>query len=454
MQQLEAELIEAELIEAAEDLGVPGVSAGVLHGHRRMIVSHGITGADHGRPVDESTLFQIGSTAKTLTATAIMVLVEQGVVDLTDLVRRHLPDLGLRDPGAVDTLEVGHLLNHTAGWEGGDAWTDTGEGDDALARAAALAADLPQQFPPGGGASYNNAAFVLAGRLLEVKTGLTFEHALHRLVLAPLGLGETLTSLNEIMTRPFALGHDVAAGAERQLDVHRPWSDPRGYLPAGARIVSSTRDLLIWAQFQLGDGRAADGTRLLAEQRLRMMQTPSTPHEVMPSVGVGYGWLLRDIDGVRLVEHHGDVAGQHSTITVVPERDCAVVVLTNAAPSGRELAERIVNRVLEDELGLVASPPALVALSAEELATYIGTYRTQGIELRIQAEGSALVIHGTVFDGEAAGQSLDFPIGLLAGERFLVTEGPFAGLQGEFVRAAGALVAVRHVGRLVPRVSA
>ncbi len=432
--------LDADVTQAAQELGVPGVAVGVDHATEREIVTYGITCIDHGRPVDESTLFQIGSTAKTFTATAIMVLVDQGRVELESPVRRYLPELRLRD----DSLTVGHLLNHTAGWDGGDSWTDTGEGDDALERAVGLLADLPPQFAPGTGASYNNAAFVLAGRVVEKVTGETFERALAQLVLDPLGLRQTLTSLNEIMTRPFAVGH----GAE---SVCHPWSDPRGYLPAGARLASSLADQLTWARFQLGDGRSPDGTRVLSEHWLREMHVPTTNHELFPGVRVGIGWMLREIDGVRLIEHHGDVSGQHSTVTVIPERDCAIVVLTNASPAGRELAERIVRGTLETRLGLVERLPETLDLSPDELAPYVGTYRTDGIELRIVVNDGRLVIHGTLSDDDGPGETLEFPVGMLANERFLVVDGPFMGLQGEFVREGGVVVAARHVGRLVPR---
>jgi CubicO group peptidase (beta-lactamase class C family) len=440
---------EAEVAQAARDLGVPGVAVGVDNGGAREIVTYGVTSVDHGGPVDETTLFQIGSTAKTFTATAIMVLVEQGRIELDGLVRRYLPELRLRDDGAAETLTVGHLLNHTAGWDGGDSWIDTGEGDDALERSVALLADLPQQFAPGTGASYNNAAFVLAGRVVERVTGETFERALAGLVLDPVGLRQTMTSLNEIMTQPFAVGHRSTGSAD--LTVCRPWSDPRGYLPAGARLASSLGDQLTWARFQLGDGRSADGTRLLSEHALRAMQAPTTSHGLLPGVRVGIGWMLRDIDGVRLVEHHGDVSGQHSSVTVIPARDCAIVVLTNSSPTGRELADRIVRRTLETRLGLVEPSPEPLLLSPNELAEYAGTYRSEGIELRIVVVGSGLVIHGTVSDDDAPGETLEFPVSLLAGDRFLVVDGPFTGLQGEFVREAGVVVAARHVGRLVSR---
>ena len=449
--------LEAEVAQAAQELGVPGVAVGVDRGGEREIVTYGVTSVDHGRPIDEATLFQIGSTAKTFTATAVMALVEQGRIELDRPVRRYLPELRLRDDSTAATLTVGQLLNHTAGWDGGDAWTDTGEGDDALERSVALLADLPQQFAAGTGASYNNAAFVLAGRVVEKVTGETFERALTRLILDPLGLRQTMTSLNDIMTQPFAVGHR-SPGSDGSRDsggrtvlVCRPWSDPRGYLPAGARLASSLGDQLTWARFQLGDGRSADGTRVLSEDRLRAMHAPTTSHELLPGVRIGIGWLLREIDGVRLVEHHGDVSGQHSSVTVVPERDCAIVVLTNSSPTGRELSERIVRRTLETRLGLVERAPEPLLLSPDELAPYAGIYRTEGIELRVVVAGSGLVIHGTVSDDDAPGETLEFPVSLLAGERFLVVDGPFTGMQGEFVREAGVVVAARHVGRLVPR---
>lgn len=347
---------------------------------------------------------------------------------------------------------MGQLLNHTAGLDGGDSWTDTGEGDDAVERAVALLGGVPQQFPPGEGASYSNAAFVIAGRVVETVTGETYDQSLARLVLGPLGLRQTMTSLNEIMTQPFAVGHRPAdANDDPALTVCRPWSDPRGYVPAGARLSSSVGDQLTWARFHLGDGRAADGTRLLSEDRLRAMQVPTTGHEVMPGVRVGIGWMLREIDGVRLLEHAGDVSGQHSTVIAVPERDFAIVVLTNSSPTGRELAERIVRQTVESRLGLVERLPETLLLSPEESSAYTGIYRTDGIELQVIADGGGLIICGTLSEDDSRGETLVFPVSMLADDRFLVADGPFTGMPGEFVREGGVVIAARHVGRLVPR---
>ncbi|SDS52109.1 serine hydrolase [Microlunatus soli] len=442
--------LSAEVARIAGDLGVPGAAIGFVDGGEREIVTYGVTRRDHGVSIDDSTLFQVGSTAKTLTATLIMVLVDRGVIELDRPVRHYLPELRLQDAGAAETVTVGQLLNHTAGWDGGDSWPDTGEGDDALQRAVALIAELPQQFAVGTSASYNNAAFLVAGRVVETVTGATYERALSQFLLEPLGLHRTATSLNEIMTRSFATGHRTGP-SDQGLQECRPWSDPRGYLPAGARLASSLGDQLSWARFQLGDGRSADGTQVLSERSLRAMHAPTTPHELMPGVQIGIGWLLREVDGVGLVEHHGDVSGQHSTVTVIPERDCGIVVLTNSSPQGRELAEHVVRHILESRLGLIERVPEPLRLAPAELARYAGSYRTDGIELRIVVDGSGLIIHGTISDGDDDGETLAFPVKLLPGERYLVVDGPFTGLQGEFVCEGTEVVGARHVGRWVPR---
>lgn len=441
--------LDADISSIADELKVPGIAVGIDHEHVTEIVAHGVVGrSDHDRPVGPETLFQIGSTAKTFTAALIMILVDHGVLRLDHPVHQLLPELRLGDEEATRTVTVAHLLNHTAGWDGGDDWTDSGEGSDAVRQAVASFAELPQQFAPGQSASYNNAAFVVAGRLIEVLTRRPYEQALAEMILEPLKLGATHTALNEIMTRPFALGHQAT---DAGLTVVRPWSDPPGYLPAGARIACSIEDLLAWARFQLGDGRTPDGARLLAEASLRAMHQPSTRQELMPGTQIGYGWLLRTVDGVRLIEHHGDVSGQHSSVTVIPERECAITVLTNCTPTGREAAERIVRGILQSRLGLVDRPPELLTLGPNESAAYTGRYRTEGIELEVVADTGSLIINGTIYDGDAPGETLAFPVGMLPDDRYLVTGGPFEGLQGEFVRVHGAVVAVKHVGRLVPR---
>src|SRR5439155_15439525 len=168
---------------------------------------------------------------------------EQGRVDLDAPVRDYIPGFELADPGVAATIRVIDLLTHTAGWVG-DWFPDTGWGDDALARAVDQMPKLRQLFPPGTLWSYNNAAFYVAGRIIEVVTGETYATALRRMVLGPLGLEDTHLLLNDIITRRFAVGHEVTDGAAR---VVRDLKPARALDPAGG-IFSSAADQLRYAR--------------------------------------------------------------------------------------------------------------------------------------------------------------------------------------------------------------
>src|SRR5579872_6692369 len=110
-----------------ERLKVPGVAIGVHHDGQDYTAGFGVTNVNHPLPVTEDTLFQIGSTSKTVCATAAMRLVEQGLLDLDTPVRTYLPGLKLADESAAARVTMRHLFNHTGGWQG-DFFENTGAG--------------------------------------------------------------------------------------------------------------------------------------------------------------------------------------------------------------------------------------------------------------------------------------------------------------------------------------
>ncbi|MFN2538864.1 MAG: serine hydrolase domain-containing protein, partial [Mycobacteriales bacterium] len=164
--------LQEKLTELATELNVPGVVAGIVIGNKTEIAAHGVTNLDHPLAVDESTLFQFGSTGKTLTATALMVLAEKGLVDLEAPVRTYLPELTLTDEDVAAKVTVLQLLNHTAGWMG-DVFEDTGDGDDALEKYVANMANIEQVTALGETVSYNNASLALAGHVIARAMGTT-----------------------------------------------------------------------------------------------------------------------------------------------------------------------------------------------------------------------------------------------------------------------------------------
>jgi CubicO group peptidase (beta-lactamase class C family) len=173
----------------------------------------------------------LGSVTKTYTATALMRLVASGRVELKAPARRYVPELRLAHDRAAAEVTVLNLLNHTAGLDWGFT-SDTGEGDDALAGYVAKLADLDLIAPPGTRASYSQAGYNLAGRIVEKVTGLTYERAVASLVLEPLGLSHSFFMLGDVMTRRFVVGHN--RGDDGRLSVARLWRRWRGENPGGA----------------------------------------------------------------------------------------------------------------------------------------------------------------------------------------------------------------------------
>jgi CubicO group peptidase (beta-lactamase class C family) len=144
------EPLHQQIEEAMRRLHVPGVSLGVLYEGQVHTAGFGVTNVDVPGPVTPETLFQIGSITKTVTATAIMRLVEEGKLALDTPIRTYVPDLALADESVAERVTLRHLLTHTAGWEGDLVLTlNTGRGDDALARLMGRMTEVEQVTPLG-----------------------------------------------------------------------------------------------------------------------------------------------------------------------------------------------------------------------------------------------------------------------------------------------------------------
>src|SRR5262249_41385818 len=159
-------------------------------------------------------------------------------------------------------------------------------------------------------------------------------------------------------------GHEQ--NPEGEIHVARPWALPRNGNPAGG-ISANAADQIAWARFHLGDGTAPDGTRVVSEKLLKQMQEPTVDMRGS-ALGdyVGISWLMRAVphgDGsVRLVGHGGTTNGQHSSFEMVPERDFAIITMTNCGPNGPQFNDAVIKWALETYLGVVEADPEPVLL--------------------------------------------------------------------------------------------
>ena len=297
-----------------------------------------------GVAVTTDSLFQVGSITKPWTATMIMQLIEEGRLSLGSTVAQALPGLRLGTGDVADRVTVAHLLTHTSGIDG-DIFTDTGRGDDCVQRYAGLLDRAASVFSPGGAYSYSNSGYVLAGRIIEVLDGRTWDESLRERLCGPLELNQTVTLPEEAILHRAAVGHYADGG------VVRTWALPRSIGPAGL-ITAAPHDLLTFARFHLDGGVAPNGKRLLSEAVVALMQQPQA---AIPGFGtaagaVGFGWRLSRWDGRVVIGHDGDTIGQSAYLRVDPEARVTACLLTNSAETAT-LYRQVFGEVFADLTG-------------------------------------------------------------------------------------------------------
>ncbi|MEZ4661587.1 MAG: serine hydrolase domain-containing protein [Caldilineaceae bacterium] len=218
--------------------------------------------------------------------------------------------------------------------------------------------------------SYNNAAFYVAGALIEAITGRSYQEALRELVLEPMGLEHVYFDPADVMTYRFAVGHSVKEkDGTRTAEVARPWPLPRAAYAVGG-IACSIPTLLKYAAFQMSDGKTESGAQLISSAGLAQLHAPQF------AIGgafdaVAHSWFIGHVDGVKYITHSGGTKGQISLLLIVPERQFAVAIFTNA-DRGSFVTRDVSRWALREYLGLHMTDPEPLALSAEELAPLPG----------------------------------------------------------------------------------
>ena len=450
---------------------VPGVAIGIFDNGVVSTRGLGVTNLEEPLPVTEHTVFPIASISKTFAATAMMRLVEQGKVDLQAPVRKYLPDFKVRDENVARDVTIWNLLTHSPGWEGQIAGPERGE--DTLRNFVATAmADVMQVAPPAAAWSYNNAAYSTAGRVIEVVNGTSINRALRDLVFTPLGLAHAGTTAGEFIVNRFAAGHANRGDAPVLM---RPYTHATSVTSGGVGLCIA--DLMTYAKFHLGDGTNTAGERILTRASLDRMQTPQLEKQSTDDA-IGLGWHIRRVSGVhdpnaqsprvggpgvRVAGQGGTAGGHILVLSIVPERNFAIGILTNAQNGWRLIqdVEREALRAYHDIVyaknqaiahrGLVETLPDVEPLAKQpDLAQYAGRYQRPTNAIVVRVDGAHLMVQDVPNTGEPRPA---MPIAFFGPDRAVVTDGNDRGQSIEFIRdASGAVKWVRVVGRVAVRV--
>ena len=451
MNTFDADGYTARLHELAAAYDVPGAVVGVFAEEQTATTATGVLNRLTGVDASTDSLFQIGSITKVWTAALILTLVDDDRLSLTDPVIRHVPELTLVDERSTRELTVGHLLNHTSGLPG-DWFPDTGRGDDCLARLVTLLADQPLTHPVGGLTSYSNAAFSVAGHVVERMLDVTWDAALRDRIIKPLGLEHCVTLPEDALLHRTAVGHLDRGSAQQPAPM---WQLPRACGPAGL-ICASVGDVLTFGRLFI----AGTTPTVLSPAALTTMttQTSSLPVAASSAIGFGLGWGLADWHGHRVLAHDGGTIGQAAAIRVLPTDGVVIVLLTNGG-DWIDFRDSVLRDVMTEVDGPTPPPPPTPPdeLRNYDPAEYVGVYRRPGVDIHVRSTGDGLTLQTAVndpYERLAVGDETPRPLVATDTDTFLLrqTETRAEWLPVTFLRTAGDAVDYVHAsGRAARR---
>jgi len=373
--------------KAFKDWGAVGLAVAVVKDGKTIFAKgYGVRELGRPDPVDENTLFAIGSTTKAMTAAAIGMLVDEGKMGWDDPVTRYLPGFQLIDPYLTRELSIRDLLTHRAGLANGDViWYRTDNDRSEVIRRARF---IPLGYSPRSSFIYQNVMYAAAGAVIEAVSGMPWEQFVGTRIFQPLGMTHTVATLAATRDRPdVASPHQKIDGTIRAIG--NASVDP--IAPAGS-IWSCVADMAKWAAFMLDSGRV-NGHRLLKPATWAELFKPQTmvpPGEFYPTaqltkphwVTYGLGWFQEDYQGKMVQFHTGSIDGMVAIIGLVPDEGLGIYLLGNL--DHVEVRHALMYRAFDQWLGTGTRD-----WSAELLTLYRGL-EARGDSLRARAEARRL----------------------------------------------------------------
>jgi CubicO group peptidase (beta-lactamase class C family) len=352
--------IDEYVVKALNDWDVPGVAIGVVKNDQLVFAKgYGVRRAGGPTPVDEKTVFAIGSASKAFTAAAIGMLVDEGKIKWDEPAAKYLPEFELFDPYVTRELTVRDLLTHRSGLERGDLlWYGAAlDRDEILRRARYIKPSWSLRSTFG----YQNIMYLAAGQITARISGKSWDQFIQDRILVPLGMGASSTSITALKSREnVATPHAKIASPDNagESKVEQiPWRNIDNIAPAGS-INSNVVDMAQWIRLQLGQGSYKD-QRLLSSAAAKELHTPQTIIRAEPPwslfypeshfIAYGLGWFLHDYKGRKVVEHGGNIDGMSALVAMIPEEQLGVVILTNL--SGTALPAALKYRIFDAYLG-------------------------------------------------------------------------------------------------------
>ncbi len=296
---------------------VPGLALLVSRGGQVVRAQgYGLANVELQVPAKPETIFQSGSVGKQFTATAVMMLVEEGKIGLEDPLTRFFPGA----PAAWKTVTIRELLSHTAGFTDYPKDFDMRK-DYTETQLLKIVEGTPLAFPPGTSWSYSNLGYLTLGIVIHKVTGQFYGDFLQEHIFRPLGMSTTRIISEADIVPNRAAGYRLVKGELKNQE----WVSPTVNTTADGSLYFSIDDLAKW-------DAALYTEKLLKRSSLEQMWTVAKLKSGQPNSGhYGFGWMTGKRNGHSVVEHEGSWQGFETDITRYVDDKLTVVVLTNLA---------------------------------------------------------------------------------------------------------------------------
>jgi len=346
----------------------PGATVIVVKDGKTVLrKAYGLADTAGKTPMTPHTVLRLGSITKQFTAVAILMLADEGKLQLDDPITRFFPDYPMQ--GKVITIE--HLLTHSSGivsYTGKPGFGKTMTQNIGVARMIEGFRNDPLEFEPGTQYRYNNSGYFLLGAIIEKVSGQPYARFVEQRIFTPLGMNDTAHEGFERSRAPHAAGHsrtDDGFGASAPLSMSQPYA-------AGA-LVSTVDDLARW------DAAIAAGKLLTPASWKKAF----TAYQLAPgkSANYGYGWHVGTLRGVPMIDHGGGINGFRSYALRLPEQKVFVAVLANA-DSGNADPEVLALKAAALAIGKPYADYREVAVDPRTLHAFAGVYATDSAEGR------------------------------------------------------------------------
>ncbi len=353
-----AQALDSYIKQVRKQWAVPGMSVAVIQGGKTLLAKgYGVKEKGRPDPVDENTVYQIGSVSKSFTSALMAMMVDEGLVRWDDRVKDLLPDFCPVDSVVREETRVSDLMTHRMGYTSQAATYFPNLGYDRDHTARMLYLQKPQ-YGFREGKHYNNMTFLTAAQILEKVSGKTWEELLQERIFGPLGMTGASSGKTGYLNSPNVAGqHDFSnrkdtlrvvqlRGNNRALE----WLTVIG--PAGG-VNASVVDLARWAEFHRTGGLNAAGERLLSQEQADYLHTGVVIDEQTDDHLTLYGqcWYIEQNQKCRLYYHTGTTWGHTALCVFIPEFEMSLAILVDSeAPGGVRFS--ILKRLVDLWLGL------------------------------------------------------------------------------------------------------